>query len=223
MEQYDVKRIDTSAMLSCDWDAPQWADVPAVTLSHHMGTHPAHRPQVQTKLTYSHSDLRVIFRVEDQYVRAVAEEWHDAVCRDSCVEVFFTPGADVSAGYFNFEFNCCGVMLARFQPAPGEGLIDLSPEHCQALTIVRSFQQDRIEPEITEPTTWTLAAAIPFDVLEAYCDTVARPGPGVTWRSNLYKCADKTSGPHWLTWSPIDWDGPNFHLPQFFGELTFTR
>ncbi len=221
MEHYTVQRIEATTPLTCDWADSAWASLPAVTLSHHMGTEPAHKPLVQAKLACSDRDLRVIFRVEDQYVRAQAATWHDAVCRDSCVELFFTPGQDVSKGYFNFEFNCCGVMLARFQPAPGEGLRDLSLEHCQAVTIERSLAQDRIDPEIAEPTTWTLAAAIPFDVLEAYCDTVVRPAKGATWRSNLYKCADKTSGPHWLTWSPIDWDGPNFHLPQFFGQLTF--
>ncbi len=221
MERHAIGRIDAATPLSCDWADRVWASLPAVTLSHHMGAVPAHRPGVQARLAYTDRDLRVIFRVEDRYVRAVAETWHDAVCRDSCVELFFTPGQDVSKGYFNFEFNCCGVMMARFQPAPGEGLCDLSVAHCESVKIVRSLEADRIEPELAEPTTWTLAAAIPLDVLEAYCPTVARPAPGVTWRGNLYKCADKTSGPHWLTWSPIDWDGPNFHLPQFFGELVF--
>ncbi len=221
MEHYAVERLTGEPPLSCDWTDDVWAPLPAATLSHHMGTQPAHKPLVQAKLAYTDRDLRVVFRVEDQFVRAQAATWHDAVCRDSCVELFFTPGEDVLAGYFNFEFNCCGVMLARFQPAPGEGLCDLSVEHCEAVTILRSLEQDRIDPEIATPLTWTLAAAIPFDVLDAYCSSVTRPAPGVRWRANIYKCADKTSNPHWLTWSPIDWDGPNFHLPQFFGELTF--
>jgi len=43
----------------------------------------------------------------------------------------------------------------------------------------------------------------------------------VSWLANAYKCADGTSSPHWLTWASVDWDGANFHLPQFFGELAF--
>jgi len=43
----------------------------------------------------------------------------------------------------------------------------------------------------------------------------------VTWRANFYKCADSTSHPHWLTWSPVDHPTPHFHLPAFFGTLEF--
>ena len=53
----------------------------------------------------------MIFRVEDRYVRAVSKNYHDSVCKDSCAEFFFTPGTDISAGYFNVEINCGGVML----------------------------------------------------------------------------------------------------------------
>ncbi|MDA0991466.1 MAG: carbohydrate-binding family 9-like protein, partial [Verrucomicrobia bacterium] len=51
--------------------------------------------------------------------------------------------------------------------------------------------------------------------------TLNRPAPGVSWRSNLYKCGDATSHPHWLTWSPIDRPKPDFHVPDQFGTLTF--
>ncbi|MCD6337129.1 MAG: hypothetical protein J7M01_02720, partial [Candidatus Marinimicrobia bacterium] len=36
---------------------------------------------------------------------------------------------------------------------------------------------------------------------------------------NLYKCGDKTSHPHWASWSPID--KLNFHQPKHFGEFVF--
>ena len=50
---------------------------------------------------------------------------------------------------------------------------------------------------------------------------VEKPGTGVSWRANFYKCADKTSHPHWLTWAEIDYPNPKFHLPDFFGRLDF--
>jgi hypothetical protein len=56
--------------------------------------------------------------------------------------------------------------------------------------------------------------------MEKY-STFVKPAPGVKWRANLYKCADATSHPHWLTWSKVDYNRPNFHLPDYFGELEF--
>ena len=50
---------------------------------------------------------------------------------------------------------------------------------------------------------------------------VALPGPGVSWRANLYQCGDETSHPRWLTWSRVDLPSPDFHRPEFFGTLVF--
>lgn len=40
-----------------------------------------------------------------------------------------------------------------------------------------------------------------------------------TLRANFYKCADKTKRPHFLSWQPIALPRPNFHCPEFFGEI----
>jgi hypothetical protein len=34
-------------------------------------------------------------------------------------------------------------------------------------------------------------------------------------------CADATSHPHWLSWSPANLSEPDFHRPEFFGTLVF--
>jgi hypothetical protein len=57
-------------------------------------------------------------------------------------------------------------------------------------------------------------------MLEKYTN-VKRPATGVQWRANFYKCGDKTSHPHWLTWSVVDKPEPDFHRPEFFGILEF--
>ena len=78
-----------------------------------------------------------------------------------------------------------------------------------------------MEPEIAEPTTWCVEFRIPLSLLEGQT-TVTKPGPGVSWRANFYKCGDKTSHPHWLTWAPVGFPKPHFHLPEFFGTLEFS-
>jgi hypothetical protein len=56
--------------------------------------------------------------------------------------------------------------------------------------------------------------------LERYCP-VRPPEIRGRWRVNFYKCADRTSHPHWLTWAPVDSPAPNFHLPDAFGIMEF--
>jgi hypothetical protein len=44
---------------------------------------------------------------------------------------------------------------------------------------------------------------------------------GKTIKGNFYKCGDKTSVPHFLSWNPIILPSPDFHRPDFFGEFSF--
>ena len=47
-------------------------------------------------------------------------------------------------------------------------------------------------------------------------------GDGMTLRANFYKCGDDTAQPHYIAWNAVDHPTPNFHLPQYFGELHLT-
>jgi hypothetical protein len=184
-----------------------------------MGERPAHFPRVQGRLLYDEASLYVIFRVEDCFIRAVAPAHQDAVFRDSCVEFFFTPGPDVSRGYFNLEMNCGGTMLFHHQIIPRQGK-PLSPAELDRIEIARTLPKI-VDPEIAEPTTWIVEYRLPLNLLEPYALDLCRPAPGVRWRVNFYKCADRTSHPHWLTWAPVEHPKPDFHRPQSFGTIEF--
>ena len=203
------------------WHSDFWADVTAVELTNYIINEPEHKPKTQAKVTYDDKYLYVIFRVEDKYVRAVAQNHQDMVCWDSCVEFFFTPGPDISVGYFNVEVNCGGTMLFRYQLIPWKDAVNVSPADLEQVQIFHS-EHKIVDPEKQQPTTWVIEYRLPFDVLEKYCEFV-RPAPGVVWRANFYKCADQTSQPHWLNWSAIDKsaEAGGFHTPKFFGTLEF--
>ena len=81
---------------------------------------------------------------------------------------------------------------------------------------INSSHERNTEQEIVEPLEWEIEYSIPFSVLEKYME-VEKPKKGVQWRANFYKCADKTSHPHWLTWDLVNHPKPKFHLPEFFG------
>jgi len=217
--KYTVNQLHRDMIMDGKWDNPIWRDVEPIRLTYYMGDKPDHFPKTQAKLLYDNQFVHVIFRVEDRYVRAIAQKHQDAVCRDSCVEFFFTPGTNLDAGYFNLEMNCGGIMLFHFQVIPREGRLIESAD-LDRIKIVHQMPTI-IDPEITEPTDWTVQYRLPVDILEKYYPGAKKPAPGVTWRANFYKCADKTSHPHWLTWSKVDKPQPDFHVPEYFGALKF--
>ena len=218
--EYVVSRFREPARIDADWDKSSWMHVPALRLNHAMGEYPAHFPFTQLKMTYDNQSLVFIFRVEDQFVRAVAKHHQDAVYKDSCVEFFFTPGADSSHGYFNLEINCCGKMLFHFQKVPRQNSVSITDDDIKAIDIAHSLPSI-VEPEIVQTTVWTVECRLPIENLWNYFPDLQIPAPGVHWKANFQKCADDSSHPHWLTWAKIDHPTPDFHRPQDFGTLVF--
>jgi len=216
---YKVKPVLGTIELNGQWNEGQWKDVDVLELTNYMGDKPEHFPKTQARLLYDKDNLYVFFRVEDRYVRAVAEKTNGKVWQDSCVEFFFTPDAELKDIYFNLETNCGGTILFCYNDKQNNVEKYAEAADCQKVEVYHSLPKI-IADEITEPVVWTLSYKLPFDVIAKY-GKITKPQSGVIWRANFYKCADKTSHPHWLTWSFVDNSTPNFHLPQYFGTLEF--
>lgn len=220
-KQAVIRRAAEPITIDAEWDKPAWNMVEPITLNLVMGQEPAHKPLTQVKLAWDDDFVYVIFRVEDHYVRAVATEHQQMVCQDSCVEFFFTPGNDISKGYFNLEVNCIGTMLMYHQIARGQNRQVVDVADLQSIQVATSLLKGQlIDPEIHRSTIWTVEYAVPLQMLARYAP-VSTPENGTVWRANFYKCADKTSRPHWLTWSKIPLPNPDFHQPSYFGSLEF--
>jgi len=216
---YKINPVAQPITINADWNKKIWNDTESVRLINYMGDKPTPFPEVQVKVRYDDKNIYVIFKVNDRYVRAVAKENNGKVWEDSCVEFFFAPGPDIERGYFNVETNCKGIILMNFSKKGSDKRGSISSEDISKITIAHSLSKNT-ETEIMEPVTWTLEYKIPFSMLAKYIK-VEKPGKGINWRANFYKCGDETSHPHWLTWAPIINPTPNFHLPEYFGWLEF--
>ncbi len=218
---YTVKKCSQIPLIDADWHEPFWREIESasVKLSHWSSVPSENLPETKLKLQYDDQNLYVIFRVHDYYMRAIERRMHGDVWKDSCVEFFFAPNASIPHNYFNVEINCCGVLLAQHHTGPRENSRYLDVKDCQKINIATSASGP-IRHEITKPVTWTLEYALPFDVLAHYA-SFEKPAPGVMWRGNFYKCADDCSRPHWMAWSPIEDEQPDFHRPGYFGLLKF--
>ena len=220
-KSYRVGRSGGSVGLDAAWDSPAWKKVPALKVASFRPESSEHRPKVQVKLQHDGAGICGAFKVEDQYVRCVASKFQDPVCLDSCVEFFVRPRED--KGYINFEFSGDGTLLCKFiedwtrVPGGFGKSVDLTPADGRQVSIWHSLP-NIVEPEIAEPTTWYLSFRIPFALLEKYIGPLG-PVSGQEWRANFFKCGDRTSHPHWASWSPVD--ALNFHLPHCFGRLVF--
>lgn len=175
------------------WDGETWCQVQPLTIDCFRPEGSDHRPQTQCKLLYDEHNIYGIFRVEDQYVYSVHTGFQSDVWKDSCVEFFVQPPN--SSGYFNFEFNCGGALLASYV-TDSTRLDDGSLKECIPLTPDDDVQIRRyaslpsvVEPEIPTPLVWTLEFSIPFSVLEMYAGPLM-PVKGQTWRTNFYKCGN---------------------------------
>ncbi|MDO6436206.1 carbohydrate-binding family 9-like protein [Cyclobacterium sp. 1_MG-2023] len=218
--QYIVKKLKKrSNPIDANWDKAQWKGIEAVTLDYHMGKDPKFLPKVQAKLMYDDKNIYGIFKVEDRYVRSVVQEYNGNVSGDSCVEFFFAPDSDVPLSYFNLEINAGGTPLIFYVAKPWDNFTKLGKEDIDQIEIAHSLPEV-VDPEITEPTTWTIEYRIPISMLEKH-SKVTHPKRGTIWKANFYKTGSRTSNPNFLTWSFVDNPKPNFHLPQFFGTLKF--
>ncbi|MCE5325486.1 MAG: carbohydrate-binding family 9-like protein [Planctomycetaceae bacterium] len=218
---YVIHRPKAPIKIDADWNKAVWKDVPAVTLEYYMGDKPAFAPRVQAKAAWDDKNIYIIWRVEDNYVLAKRAKHQEPVCLDSCAEFFFTPGEDWQQyGYYNLEMSATGVMWLSAHPA-GKPAVMLPADDLATVEIASSLKGP-IAKEIVAPTVWTLEYRLPIETMAKHSNgKFLRPAKGVTWRANFYKCADETSRPHWLTWSPIVWKAPAFHIPRQFGILKF--
>ena len=206
-------------------DDTLWAAAEVAPVTHFTWEDSGHRPDVRGHLLYDEKWLAVRFDVKDRYVRAVAEKFNDSVCSDSCVEFFVAPSEDPAENaYFNFEVNCGGTMLLHACPSTSQALagansVHVSEEDGELIRMAATLPKI-VEPELTDPTDWSVEYHVPWSLFEKYFD-VAPPEPGLIWRGNFYKCGDRTSHPHWGSWSPVDTPRPSFHQPDFYQPLWF--
>lgn len=170
--------------------------------------------------------LYVKWHVHGSMLKAVYTKDLDPVWKDSCVEFFCqVPDSDY---YINLEFNCIGTSTSAVRRSRKDILGHLAESEFRKIERYASLG-NRPFCEIDGHFTWDLCVGIPFSLLMnpqtenggiAGLDT-DRPLPDAL-QGNFYKCADDTSSMHYVSWSPIPTEKPDFHRPDYFGRLELT-
>ncbi|MBE6380999.1 MAG: hypothetical protein E7047_08725 [Lentisphaerae bacterium] len=218
--KYQIRPAAAAPALDSAWDSASWKNVEALRIVNARPEGSNHCPETELKMQYTSDGIYGLFNVKDCYVKSTYTNFQDSVCRDSCVEFFFEiPGA----GYFNLEMNAgCGMLLyyVRDNSRTADGFKDYTILPDEDMLMLKKFHTmpDVVDPEITEPTEYRVGFFIPFALIQKYTGC-ALPKAGTFWRMNAYKCGDRTSHPHWISWNPVS--ALNFHNPADFGVLEF--
>lgn len=213
-----VKYIDTKSHITCDEISKlldenniEWFALEYVNWSDQF----PYKPDVNVRIAHNGNGVFLQFAVAEKDVRAVCDTDNGRSWEDSCVEFFLSPNKEQPL-YYNFEFTCVGFkLIGGGNYGTERGRASMSA-HSKILT--KSSLGNEAFGQKTGETTWNLVAFIPKDTLylspiDTFC--------GKQMTGNFYKCGDLQPTPHFLSWTKIDAPTPQFHLPQYFGELMF--
>jgi len=171
----------------------------------------SYRPITIINIARSFDSFFIKYHVHGSMLKAIYSNDMEPVHEDSCVEFFCMPVG--SKKYTNFEFNCIGTCAASSRKSRTEEVVPFSAEEMQSIKRYPSIGR-RAFNEMEGMFEWELTVKIPFALIGI--DPNHLPGKIM---GNFYKCADGTDSMHYVTWSPISIENPDFHRPEFFGEL----
>ena len=213
MKQLLVKKIDLNhpkaSELSLAFDKASIPSHPIDTVN--WEAYP-YCPKVTFRIAHNNDAVLLNYKVNESDIKAVCNQDNGRVWEDSCVE-FFVSFAE--GWYCNIECNCIGKILIgkssfdrRDRTQPSEDLFKQ----------VDRWSSLGYSPVENLSGDWEVSLVIPNIVFYPH---IANTFENVKARANFYKCGDRLKTPHFLSWNPIQSNSPNFHLPEFFGQLLF--
>ncbi len=173
-----------------------------------------YKPDVRFNIAYGDREIYLKYYVRETAVKAEKRDNNEMVCEDSCVEFFVSPADD--GMYYNIEINPIGTVLV----GAGHGRDDSIRAGHKHIDAIRRLTTMGSEPftEIKGSIQWCLTLAIPLETFfHHHIDSLR----GKRFRANFYKCGDKLSTPHYVTWNPVKTEKPDYHRPEYFGILKF--
>lgn len=172
-------------------------------------------PKVSFRIAHANNQIWLKYYVTEENILAQIDEVNGAVSGDSCVEFFFDPRAD--GNYYNFEFSCIGMSHLAYGPGRGKREFVDEAKIKKQIAITSSLGNESFD-ERTGGHSWEMTMVIPASIL---VEDEGIQLKGLETRANFYKCGDKTSESHYLSWNAVGTETPDFHRPEYFGTLVF--
>lgn len=170
------------------------------------------QPAASFAMAFGNEDIYLKYFVREHTVKAKYINFNDPVYEDSCVEFFIA--FDEDSSYYNLEFNCTGNCRAQY------GLNKNDRVFIPANLLKTIRHQTHMSSKVLGNIHWEITLSIPKGIFKYH--------PGIFFertkaKVNFFKCGDGLPEPHFLCWSEIDAPYPEFHLTQFFKQITFSK
>jgi hypothetical protein len=165
-----------------------------------------YKPLTEVFLCHNDKAIKVKIKAHETELRYEAKTDDGRVWCDSCVEFFVKPFASDDR-YINFEINPIGSMI-----------MSIGEVRMNRKTIVFKYKPSLDLKTEAGEECWYVEFIIPFAMLyEIYniTDKIKLNSIFV----NFYKCGDETKFPHFGMWNEVLTEDPDFHRPEYFGEL----
>ncbi len=153
---------------------------------------------------------------EEQDPKRVYHNHRDPVYTDSAMEIFlaFTEEGEALSNdcmYTNFEINANGAMLANYGKGR-KGRQSITDEQFAVTGVKATIEEDK----------WYLEVLFPESYLNQICD-FEKVKAGKVFHCNFYKIAEGEEILHFGSYSPIQSETPNFHMPVCFAEAVIEK
>ena len=195
MKSYSVAKFSPDAF---SWESVKAAPIDCWVWSR------AYTPACEARAAVVGDELRFRLSCAESSPKATFKSFFDDVYLDSCLEVFFSFSG---GGYINCEMNALGTFLSAY-----------GPDRFSRVRLDSLAPLPKVSASVGDGV-WTVEARFSSETLEKVFGSAFSLEPGKIIRANFYKCGDETAVPHYGSWNPIGVSQPDFHRPEFFGEL----
>ena len=209
MKQYQLKMTNT---VPTDRSGIARANVDSYVWGGAERAYPTYGQLVYAKTGDEKTGLYIHLFCEEKNPVSKEKQLDGMVCMDSCMEFFFSvrePGSK-DMHYLNIESNSLGVTFISF----GEsryGRVFLN-----ALGIERFPTSVNIGDD-----GWEVFVFVPEESLKKVFG-LSDINENTEMMGNFYKCDENANAP-FGSWAPIVALAPDFHRPEYFGRIVFTR
>ena len=213
---YTVNKAAGNILPEAPWDADAWKNAEVAQIDCFPWYKSGKKQKTVVRALYDSSVLHVLFESEDTHISAKRRKYNGDVYLDSCVEFFLSPWPSKTNDYFNIESNCCAVLHIGLGPDRRHRKL-IPAKLARQITLV-STVPGKQKTESSDDNGWKLYMRIPRSALSALAGKRVRFAG--TWKGNFYRCGGKTND-QYAVWSPIGVPEPDYHRPEYFGDLVF--
>jgi hypothetical protein len=197
--------------------AEPWTGITPLSIKEYKWVNNNYAPEVSVRVFHTDKFIYLYYDVPEDRITIRHTSFGSDVWKDSCVEFFLNPFPESSDEYINMEFNALGVMLIGVgKDGDDSKRYYFKEKEVEGFETVSSIKHPVVGSHGS--THWSLHVKIPKSFFEKQ---YGRAFTNKRTIANFNKCGDETEFEHYGSWNEVASPTPNFHLPQYFGDLIF--